>query len=513
MFRFKVILVAVVTVVVPSCVSPSTESELLVAASQSDALNPAAESASDVQSIAAAGSGLAGPGGSAEDISRASAAKAGLDDTVASVLGHPRFQKRFAESYLSQTEIEPRVGANEVSQLQAVMAAISLDAKEDALELLAKHRGPSKSAVFDFTAGNLHFQDENYDEAEDAYNVAIEKHPKFLRAHKNLGLVHVREGEFAESAKAFTAVVQLGGGDATTYGLLGYSYSNTEKHLAAEFAYRMAVLLEPKTLDWQMGLARTFFKLERFGDAASLCATLIAGQPDRADLWLLQANAFIGLQQPMKAAENYELVDELGGSTAESLNMLGDIYVNEGLDDIAVERYIRALEFGANGSASASLDRPLRAARVLTAHGALKETRRLITSIESLRGEQLRPTERVELLRLRARLAVAEGNGSEEILVLKQIVDLDPLDGEALILLGQHAARTEDSEQAIFYYERAASLEDFEADAKVRHAQLLVTKERYAEALPLLRRSLALKPNDHVEEYLAQVERVAQRGG
>jgi len=437
----------------------------------------------------------------------ASAAKAGLDDTVASVLADARFQKRFAESYLSQTEVEPRVASNEVSQLQAVMAAIAVDAKDDARALLAKHRGPSKSAVFDFTAGNLHFQDERYEEAEVAYGVAIEKHPKFLRAYKNLGLVHVRQGEFDASAKAFTAVVELGGADATTYGLLGYSYSNTENHLSAESAYRMAVLLDPDTLDWQMGLARTFFKLERFADAASLCGTLISNAPERSDLWLLQANAYLGLQQPMKAAENYELVDRLGGSTAESLNMLGDIYVNEGLDDIAVERYIRSVALDGEGS----LARPLRAARVLTARGALRESHQLIDSIASLRGDRLLPAERIDLLRIRASLAVAEGKGDEEISVLEQIVALDPLDGEALILLGQHAGRSGDTEQAVFYYERAASLEDFEADAKVRHAQLLVAEERYAEALPLLRRSLVLKPNDHVQEYLAQVERVASK--
>ena len=498
MFRFRVFLFAVSIAVVPGCASPSPESEGAVTPNQqedersADQSSPADEHEPQVSDLSP---------------SLAPATGAGLDDTVASVLASARFQKRFAESYLSETEVEPRVAPNEVSQLQAVMAAIAVDAKDDARALLAKHSGPSKSAVFDFTAGNLHFQDERYDDAEAAYAVAIEKHPKFLRAHKNLGLVHVRQGEFGASAKAFTAVVELGGADATTYGLLGYSYSNTENHLAAESAYRMAVLLDPDTLDWQMGLARTFFKLERFADAASLCGTLIEGAPERTDLWLLQANAYIGLQQPMKAAENYELVDRLGGSTSESLNMLGDIYVNEGLDDVAVERYIQSLAFDVDGS----LARPLRAARVLTARGALRETHQLIDSIESLRGERLRPDERIDLLRLQARLAVAEGKGDKEILVLEQIVALDPLDGEALILLGQHAARTEDTEQAVFYYERAASLEEFEADAKVRHAQLLVAEERYAEALPLLRRSLALKPNDHVQQYLAQVERVASK--
>ena len=67
-----------------------------------------------------------------------------------------------------------------------------------------------------------------------------------------------------------------------------------------------------------------------------------------------------------------------------------------------------------------------------------------------------------------------------------------------------------DPEKAAFYYERAASLEDFEAEAKVRHAQLLVGQSRYQEALPLLRRAQNLNPRDSVQEYLDQVERLAQ---
>jgi Flp pilus assembly protein TadD len=106
---------------------------------------------------------------------------------------------------------------------------------------------------------------------------------------------------------------------------------------------------------------------------------------------------------------------------------------------------------------------------------------------------------------------VADGSGDdEEVRVLKEIVELDPQDGEALILLGQHAARTGDDEKAVFYYEQAAYLEAFEADAKVRHAQLLVGQGKYDEAIPLLRRAQSLKPRDNIQEYLEQVERVAK---
>jgi tetratricopeptide (TPR) repeat protein len=271
----------------------------------------------------------------------------------------------------------------------------------------------------------------------------------------------------------------------------------------------MAILLDPVTLDWKMGLARSLFRQERYADAAALSGHLIANHPDRAELWLLQANAFIGLGQPLKAAENYELVDRLGRSTADSLNTLADIYVNEGVFDLAVGAYVRAME----KKPEAPPARAIRAAKVLTARGAVKETRQLIDAVEKMHAGRLAADDRKDLLKLRARLAVAEGAGAaEEVRVLEEIVSLDPTDGEALILLGTHALRAGDPEKAAFYYERAAAIEGYEADAKVRHAQLLVGQHKYAEALPLLRSAQTLKFRENVQEYLEQVERVAKGG-
>ncbi len=423
------------------------------------------------------------------------------------VWNDPSFQKRFMESYLAETEIEPRVTIVERDHMQTIMELMSEDKTDKAVAQLEKYRQGGASAVFDFTLANIWFQQEDFERAAAAYRVAIDKHPKFRRAWKNLGLIQARSDNAAGSIEAFTRAIELGGGDAISYGLLGFAYGNLDNHLSAESAYRMAILLDSSTLDWKLGLTRSLFKQARYADAAALCDVLIGSAPQRADLWLLQANAFIGLGQPLRAAQNYELVDRMGASTVDSLNMLGDIYVNESLFDLATSAYLRAL--GLN--AVAATPRALRAAKSLASRGELDETQQLVDKIESLRGEDLVLEERKDLLKLRARIAVAEGAGGEEARVLEQIVELDPLDGEALLLLGQHAERSGDPEKAIFWFERAASLDGFEADAKVRHAQLLATKQgRYAEALPLLRRAQDLNFRENVQDFLEQVENLAK---
>ncbi|MFO1055138.1 MAG: tetratricopeptide repeat protein [Planctomycetota bacterium] len=421
----------------------------------------------------------------------------------------PTFQKRFVESYLADTEVEPSLTQKERTSMQQVLEVMNSDAPdktEKVVPILEAARGPAASAVFDFTLGNVLFQAERLEEAGRAYQAAVDKFAKFRRAWRNLGVIRVRQNDFARAVPALSRVIELGGGDAITYGLLGYAHASLANFVAAESAFRMATLLDPATADWKMQLARCLFKEQRYADAATYCGSLIDAEPERADLWLLQANAFIGMNQPQKAAQNFEVVDGLGHSTADSLDMLGDIYINQELYDLAVGAYTRAIPKDASGS----VERPIRAAKVLTARGALEQAHELVAAIESTRGASLGDEQKKDLLKLRARLAIAQGGDGEEVAVLEEIVKLDPLDGDALILLGQHYGRSGDPEKAIFWYERAEGIEAFEADAKIRHAQLLVGQGKYALALPLLRRAQTVRPRDNIQQYLEQVERAAQ---
>lgn len=436
----------------------------------------------------------------------ASASPRPLDAATLALWNDPEFQRRFTESYVAETEIEPRVTQSERTLLQRVMTEIAGDRLDAARELLEGALGPTASAVVDFTLANVHSQLDRYDAAAASYAQAVAKYPKFRRAWKNLALAHLRLGDVAAAGTALLRVVELGGSDAVTWGLLGFAHGSAERFVAAESAYRMAVSLDPATVDWQLGLARSLFKLQRFQDAAGLCSNVIAAHPDRGDLWLLHANAQIGLGQPLKAAEGLEMVERLGKATAESRNSLGDVYANAEIDDRAVACYRRALEL----DPACKPDRALRAARLLASRGAVEPVRALLLAVEELRGKELDAAQQKSLLHLRARIALAGEAPAEHLQALEEIVRIDPLDGDALLLLGQHAAAAGDVERAIAWYERAAGIEAFEADAKVRHAQLLVKQGKYTEALVLLRRAQTLKPRDNVQQYLERVERFAQ---
>ncbi len=418
------------------------------------------------------------------------------------------FRDAFLASYIPATSIEPDVTEDERERVQELLALIGEGSFDEAITRIARLRTDASTAVYEFLLGNIHFQADRLDEAAAAYLEAVRKYPNFRRAWKNLGLIRVKQQDFASALPALSKVIELGGGDGRTYGLLGFGYASTGDSIAAESAYRMAILLDPGTIDWKMQLGRALFMQQRYADAAALVAALLGQNPAEPNLWILQANAFIGLGEPRRAAENYEMVDKLGASTVDTLNMLGDIYINEGLFDAAVATYDRAMEMDLDSRP----ERALRAARVMVAQGAYAPTKTMVQAIKDLYGYTLEDADRKELLRVEARIAVAEGAGEEQVRILEEIIRLDPLDGDALLLLGQHHHRQDEAERAIFYFERAASLPAFEADAKVRHAQVLVGQQRYAEALPLLRQAQSVRPRESVRDFIEQVERFAARG-
>jgi tetratricopeptide (TPR) repeat protein len=97
-------------------------------------------------------------------------------------------------------------------------------------------------------------------------------------------------------------MIELGGGDAYSYGLLGYAYRSKQDYQPAEAAYRNALLLQPENTEWRLGLTRCVFKQEKFEERGTLLDVLIARYPTRRDFWLLQAHAFLGSKQPLRAA-------------------------------------------------------------------------------------------------------------------------------------------------------------------------------------------------------------------
>ena len=272
----------------------------------------------------------------------------------------------------------------------------------------------------------------------------------------------------------------------------------------------MATALDPERTNWKQGLAECFFSQERYADAAAMLDPLIKAQPDSADLWLAQGRAYANLGKLQSATENLEVVDSLGGADVRTLNLLAGLYAKQELYEMSVSAFLRAVRKDPKAPVTAALE----VARYLIGANALDEASALLQGIEDARGDKFEKAERQALLRVRASFAIASGEGDEKhAAILRELIKLDPLDGQALILLGRQLGSNGKSQEAIDMFGRAAGVDQFRAEALLRHAEVLVRAKKFRQALPMLRSTYQLRPREDVKSLLADIEKYAKTQG
>jgi Flp pilus assembly protein TadD len=426
---------------------------------------------------------------------------------LASIWNDPDFARRLIGSYGFASDAEPRMTPEEqVAYREKVVPAL----RDDPQKAMATLQGlvkPGASAVFDFTLGNLYFQNEDLTNAIRHFEAALARFPDYRRAQKNLAFALVRDGKYDAAIKPLTRTIALGGADAKVFGLLGFVYANQGRSASAEAAYGQALVFEPDNLDFRLGLIKCAVATGNYDHALTLLEELLKQYPEREGLWTLQANIYIQKEQPAKAAISLEMLRRLGKATPQNLYLLGDLYMSEEARDLALGAYLEALNKD-NGQNPA---KALRAAQILVSRSSWDEARQVFTRIRAT-GTKLSDEDQLKLLKLESKAAMASGAGAEAVQVLEKIIERNPLDGEALLLAGDYYARNEQKEKAGLRYETASKLQGFEADAFVKYAQLMVQSQKYPQAAELLHKAQKIKPRDNVQRYLEKVENLARSG-
>lgn len=417
----------------------------------------------------------------------------------------PEFVNKFMASYGVKSGVEPKISIEEKELFDELIPQIQADPKQAILTLTGAIT-PDSSAALDFTLANLYVQSNDYPKAVVHYRMAIKKFPDFQRAHMNLGVVLIQLNSHMEAQKELVRTLELGGEDGNIYGLIGYCHLIAERYLSAEAAYRKAALFSPDKLDWKLGIAQCQLQQQKYGECVTLFGELIQKDPDNADYWLHQANAYLGLAESNKAATNYEVVRRMGKADSKVLTQLGDIYINSGTYDLAFLAYRDA----AVADDARETAPPIRAADILISVGEFDFGRSLLSQIRKINKNRFKEADRLKILQLESRVQLAKGQEAEAVNTLEQIVDKDPLDGESLLLLADYYGRNDDGAKAELFFQRAEQLNDFEVRAKVAHAQFLVQRSQYAKAVPLLKSAQAKRPRDSVQRYLDQVVKLSR---
>lgn len=434
-------------------------------------------------------------------------APAPADSPIASLWNDPEFARRLAGSYGFLSDAEPRMNPEEQQFYNEKLKPLLANDRTKAMSLVQSRVKPESSAQFDYLLGTLQFENGDLTNAVKQFEAALVKFPDFRRAQKNLGFALIRDGKYEDAIKPLTRTITQGGADGRVFGLLGFAYMNLGRYASAEGAYRQAVVLEPENVDFKLGWVKCSVATAKYDEALVLLDEMVQQYPDRENLWTLRANIYIQKEQPGKAAINLEMLRRLGKATPQTLFLLGDLYMSQEIRDLALASYLEAID----RDAGQNLTKALRPAQILVSRGAWPEAKALFAKIRSVAGG-LNTTDELKLLKLESKVAMGTGEGEKAIQTLEEIIQKDPLDGEALLLAGDYYARNAQPEKAEFRYDVASKIEAFQADAFVKQAQLWVQNRKYARAVEILKRAQKVKPRDNVQRYLEKVEQLALSG-
>ncbi|MDQ8182386.1 tetratricopeptide repeat protein [Pelagicoccus sp. SDUM812005] len=418
---------------------------------------------------------------------------------------NPEFRAYFAESYVAKSETNPNITAEEKGLFDEIVPLIGSDPKA-AIARLESSVGPDSSAAFDYILGNLYYQEGQTKKSVASYQTAIKKFPNYAQAYYNMGRAFVAENDYQNALKGLQKSLSIETGDGTMYGLIGYCYLNMDMPSTALDAYKVAIMLAPDSKDWKLGQLQCLIALERSQEAIGLLYEFIKAEPNKADWWKLQANQFLAVNERSKAAANLTVVKDLGKADGPSLALLGDLFVNEGLVEPAVDSYTEAMKLGGA--------RPARIIEVVNSliyMDQLGNAKTLLSNLESVMSAQLTESQEMSVLNVKARLAMQEDDTDGAAGFLATLVKKDPLNGGALLSLSELEKKRGDLAKAEYYAENATKLKGYSHQAYIALAQLNVGKRDYAAAAKYLREAQQIDPKDYVADYLLRIEQAALR--
>ncbi|MDP3852056.1 MAG: tetratricopeptide repeat protein [Luteolibacter sp.] len=442
----------------------------------------------------------------------------------------PKFVRDFVGSYGFLSDVEPKVSADEQAALGTIRELFDQSKFREAEAELArfiqeteKPTDPKKvpaeiSPAMVFVLGNLYFQADRPDEARRAFLEAIRRFPRFRRAHTNLAYLYISKNQTDEATPMLQKAIELGENSARVYGLLGYCRLLKKNAVAAENAYRQAYLLDASSRDWKLGLAQALMTQEKFPEAANLIGTLIEENPNDKQLWLQQTNAYLAMERKDDAIVNLETLRLKGIADEANLNLLGNLHMDRNEPQLALLSYLAAMD----KATVLDIPRALKSARILNDYGFPDKAEQFIARIRSKTGDKLPSAHLTALLLTEVRVSQSKNEAERTGTLLKQLVELNPADGEVLVELGRHKdllSRDEADEEkraalvneARTSYQLAARIEAVAYQAHLALGQMLVRERRYPEALTHLQAALNLRKSESLEQYTSRVRRAADR--
>jgi tetratricopeptide (TPR) repeat protein len=163
-----------------------------------------------------------------------------------------------------------------------------------------------ESARTEFNKGEEALRAKNTDESVKRFQQAIKLYQDYPQAYRMLGAAYVEKLQWPEAEAALKKSIELQPDLAPAYFDLGALRNQTKDYPGAEEALKKGLELTPDATVGKYELAKTYWAMGRWQDAAPLAADTLKALPDLASAHVLLANIRLKQRDAAGALHEYQ---------------------------------------------------------------------------------------------------------------------------------------------------------------------------------------------------------------
>jgi Tetratricopeptide repeat len=211
--------------------------------------------------------------------------------------------------------------SSRVELIDSPRAFVTLDliplVKEPVAEVSVPHSDPADTvtvkdlaipepARLEFSKGEEAMRSKNADESVKHFQKAIKLYDAYPQAYRMLGDAYVEKRQWPEAEAALKKSIELQPEFAQAYFDLGALRNQTKNYAGAEEILKKGLELTPDATVGKYELAKTYWAMGRWPDAAPLAADTVKALPDLAAAHVLLANIKLKQRDAPGALHEYQ---------------------------------------------------------------------------------------------------------------------------------------------------------------------------------------------------------------
>ncbi|SME89610.1 tetratricopeptide repeat protein [Pseudobacteriovorax antillogorgiicola] len=194
--------------------------------------------------------------------------------------------------------------------------------------------------------GNQYAVDGLYREALQAYSKILKKNDTHTLAHRMVGVISVKIGEYRKAIKHLELIIDQRADDFEANYYLAEAYRTQDRYGDAIFRYKVALTQKPNHVLSLKALAWSYYKIRYYRAALRTAHVLYKQEPDDMQVTIILARVLNKVGQPKKAMLRLRktLLKAPKDQAPYLKSVLGDVYLSIGNREKAEEAYRDALK-------------------------------------------------------------------------------------------------------------------------------------------------------------------------